>query len=368
MPSIRERLRRDDRATEQVATSSNGHANGNGHQELDLSDLRPSRTIADRMRPFGRLAFWAVLAIIFARGLSQIISPDEPIAPTVLAEKSWPDAQSEAFALDFARTYLSFSGDGAADRLTEDYNATVERYFTPDLRSDIATPAELPGHGVQQLYYSGEVTATQTVDSDHALITIEALISQDVPAGKRRAAFSGQKRVFLIVPVGRDGGGHLAIYAHPSVVAEPPTGAPDTLDTVSVADPGADEIEDLVKRFLGDYLSGAEAGALNFYLTPDAEVPPFEGGYRLIDVSDVQQLDDDEQTDTQRALLVTANVRDQTTDATYEWQYLIDVRQLDRWYVTGVRGGSGTALGPAAATPAADSESGTTTNEPAGSQ
>lgn len=367
MPSIRERVRRGDRSTEQIDAPAS--ANGNGHGELDLSQLRPPRTTADRLRPFGRVALWLVLGIIFARGLGQIINPDEPVAPSVVASESWPDAQAEAFALDFARTYLSFSGKGDPDVLTEDYNATVEKFLTPDLRGDIAAQAELPGQGVQQLYYSGEVTATDTVGPDHALITVEALVSQQVPGGERRAEFSGQKRMFLVVPVGRDGGGHLAVYGHPSLVAEPPTGQPETLDTVSVADPGAGEIEDLVERFLGDYLSGAEAGALNFYLAPEAQVPPLEGGYRLLEVTSVAQLDDDEQTDTERSLVVTASVRDQTTDVIYNWQYLIGVEQRDRWYVTAVEGGSGVSLGPAAATPAPDAgNETTTTTEPTGSE
>lgn len=380
MTSIKERLRRDSSADEHApAADANGNgagggAGGNGHRDLDLRELRPPQTTADRLRPFGRVALWVVLAIIFARGLSQILNPTEPVVEgDAAATSDWPNAAAGAFALDFARTYFSFSGDGEPQKLTEQYNATVERFLTPELRGDIAQQAVLPGEGIQQLYYSGEVVGAETMDSDHAVLTVEALIQQDVPGSKDVAAFSGQKRIFLTVPIGRDDSGNLALFAHPSLVAAAPTGSPSILDTADVDDPGARDISDLSERFLGDYLSGVEAGKLKFYLAPGTQLPPLEGGYRLVTpLQSVEQIG--EGSDTARSLVVTANVLDQTTNVKYTWQYLIDVVQRDRWYVTRIEGGPGEAAVTISDVAAADDSAAgtggsttTTTSEPTGS-
>lgn len=365
MISIKERFGRADSATEQPPATNGNGAGGNGHRDLDLRELRPPRTTADRLRPVGRVALWLVLGIIFARGIAQIVNPDEPVVGDTAAGVEWPDAATDAFALDFARTYLSFSGEGNPEKLTLEHNATVEQFFTPELRADIAAQAMLPGGGVQQLYYSGEVIGAEPVDPDHALLTVEALIQQDVPRSKDRPAFAGQKRIFLGVPVGRDEAGRLALYAHPSLVAEAPTGKPTMLDATDVGEPGATEISDVVERFLGAYLSGAETGDLRLYLLPGAQLPPLDGGYRLLDLQSVEQFGEDLDDETTRSLIVTADVRDQTTGVIYTWQYLLDVEQRDRWYIASIEGGPGEVAAPAPAPAAEDSsaeaEDGSTT-------
>ncbi|MBA2523104.1 MAG: conjugal transfer protein, partial [Solirubrobacterales bacterium] len=321
---------------------------------------------------------WIVLAIIFARGLSQIVNPTEPVTSgDGTAGATWPDAATAAFALDFARTYLSFSGDGDPDELSAAYNQTVEAFFTPDLQGDISEQAELPGNGVQQLYFGGQVVDAASLDADHAVLTVDALIQQEVPGDGDREPFSGQKRVFLTVPIGRDGNGDLALFANPGVVAEAPTGEPSTLDAIDVAEPGSADITDTTTRFLAEYLAGGGAGDLERFVAPGARVQPFEGGFKLNEpLISVEQVGGELDTPSTRSLLVSASVEDQTTGTTYVWQYFIDVnQQLDRWYVTQIKGGIG---GPASVVPAPtaddsaagapESTSTTSTSEPTGSE
>jgi hypothetical protein len=376
MTSIRERLRGGkESADRESAPATNGNdANGSRQLDLDLKTLRPPQSTADRLRPVGRVALWLVLGIIFARGLSQVINPTEPVVPADdTPTATWPDDAATAFALDFARTYFTFSGDGEPEVLTAEHNAAVELFFTPSLQGDIAEQAILPGEGVQQVYYDGQVIEAETLDTDHAVLTVEALVQPEVPGSDKREAFSGQKRIFLAVPIGRDENGDLGVYAHPAVVAEPQTGEPSTLNTESLDDPGADEISDLADRFLDSYLSGAGIGDLKFFIAPGSEVQPFAGGFRLTDVQSVEQVGGDGDIATARSLLVTVAARDQTTDVEYTWQYLIDVERLDRWYVTRIKGGPGgeavTAAPTAAETPPAEAAGGDeTTGEPAGSE
>src|SRR4051794_23497843 len=71
-----------------------------------------SVTIADAFKRAGRLVLWLLVAVLLARGLAGVLArPDRVASASVVrpAAPSWPDDEARAFAVDFARAYLTFS-------------------------------------------------------------------------------------------------------------------------------------------------------------------------------------------------------------------------------------------------------------------
>jgi len=62
------------------------------------------RTLGEAMRPVGRLALWAALAVLLIRGATAIVAA--PAGPDRRAGHSGPGRRAESLAVGFARTYL----------------------------------------------------------------------------------------------------------------------------------------------------------------------------------------------------------------------------------------------------------------------
>src|SRR4051812_50225444 len=81
------------------------------------------------------MLLWLLVLVLLLRGLAGVVVPREaaPTAPVVKASPMvWPDDAARAFAADFARAYLGFSGDPEASA------RAVHAFVSPELASSVA--------------------------------------------------------------------------------------------------------------------------------------------------------------------------------------------------------------------------------------
>lgn len=261
------------------------------------------------LRPVGRAALWAALAVLLVRGAAAIFSdPASSAQPADPRGSAGPGQAAEGMAVGFARTYLeSPTPEALAPYLAEGAHvATGQGPSPPGLveQAEVVRSAPLGG-GRWDLTVSCDLRDSRVLD--------------------------------VAVPILRRSAGEVAALGAPSVVAVPAATGADPERPRSIAGSDAAAIDELVAKFLPDYLSAGSSRELAYLLAPGASLVPLGGSVESVAVGHVEQLGDGE--GPRRDLLVGARVREPSGGGIYPASYRLRVvRRADRWYVAGVEG------------------------------
>jgi hypothetical protein len=152
-----------------------------------------------------RIAFVTVATVLSLAGLRQVVAPRRaPILRTSVASAG-VDTAAHAFALQFARAYLSYDAADPAARA-----AALEPFALSGSDPDLSyTP---PARGAQGVVWA-DVAQDQPALAGGRIVTVAAQLT------------SVRAPVYLAVPVRRDGSGALALAGYPAFVGAPAIGA-----------------------------------------------------------------------------------------------------------------------------------------------
>ena len=263
------------------------------------------RTLGAALRSVGRVALWTLVALLLAKGAAAVLaSPPKQVAGS--ASQGAADDPTSAFAVRFARTYLS----GSSRELTPLLAPGVSDETIPD-----AAGTDAP---VEQV----EVAGARDLGAGRAIVTVACELG-------------GGRTLYLAVPIVREGAGEVAALGAPAVVAGPAGVTRSPARPGPLAGSSGAAIADLVRRFLPAYLSATDPGDLSYLLAPGARVTPLGGALRLLAVGMVKQEGDGE--GPRRTAIATARVRE-PGGASLRLAYRIEVVRRGRWYVEGVEG------------------------------
>lgn len=187
-----------------------------------------------------------VLALVLLLGLRSLFLPTDPAAPILPAATA--DAPSRAFALQFARAYLTYDVERPGVRA---------RALAPFLSDAVDSEAGFFAGGGRQEVTWAEVASDQAALTGGRAITVAAAIStQALP-------------VYLTVTVAHEPDGPLSLVGYPAFVGAPAISrdAP-SLTRSAVED---EQVAAVVARALRNYLAGS-AQNLKADLSPDAAV------------------------------------------------------------------------------------------------
>jgi hypothetical protein len=267
------------------------------------------RPLGGVLRPIGRLALWAALAVLLIRGGAAILeSPERTPTPITGTKSAGPGQRAEALAVGFARAYL-------------------EAPSSNDLRAYLAGGAHLgAGHRPRA---DGEVAQVEVVSSERI--------------GGRRWVLTvscdlrDARTLDLAVPIVRQEAGEAAALGAPSIVAVPAPAGADPERPRPIAGPGAGAIGELVSKFIPAYVAAGKASDLAYLVAPGSMVVPLGGGLDVASVGHASQLGGAE--GLERDLAVTVRLGDPETGAVYPLTYRLRVVERSRrWYVAGVWG------------------------------
>jgi len=284
---------------------------------LDSLDAAAARMARRRLAvAAGRAVLWTVLAFVALRGVTDLLGNEDVPARVVAAgaAPAWPDDEAQAFALRFARAYLSRSR-----RYPGVERQTVAAMAAPELRD--ALTVSVPSRVRPQAVPEVSVARVVGLDRDRALVTVACTV-----LGRSISTR------YLAVPVARDAAGGLIVFDLPSFTSPPrPANAPRLAQREPLEGSEADAVNALVRRFLAAYLAG-DREQLPFVMARDA-VPPAPLGerYQLVDLERVQRLD-------HARVTAVARVRESESRAVYTLRYRLRLKRTDRWLVLGVEG------------------------------
>jgi hypothetical protein len=262
------------------------------------------------LRSVGRVAIWVVVGLLLVRGLGAVLVPPAASAPAASVESVGADQASAAFAVRFARTYLSDPTPQAlAPFLAEGASVASGR-----------SPAAATAEPIQ-----AEVSATQELGGGREILTV---------ACELRDA----RTLYLAVPIVRSEAGEVAALGAPSMVAAPGVAGADPERPQPLAGSDAAAIQGLVAKFLPEYVSASEPGSLSYLLAPGAAVQPLGGSVQLAAVSGVTQVGSGE--GPRRTVLAAARLGDPASGAVYPLLYRLEVVKHGRWYVSAIEGAS----------------------------
>lgn len=259
-----------------------------------------------RLRRIGRVALWALVALLLIRGTESVLSPapEPPRAPA--GAKGSPLGQaSSAFAVGFARAYLT---EPSLRRLSDRFAEGVAP----------KTGASTPGRVVAQ----AEVAQTQRLGGGRAIVTVACELL-------------GGRVLYLAVPIVRDSAGEVAALGAPSLVAAPETAGLEAERTQPLSGADAGAIGELVDRFLAAYVSTSEPADLSYYVASEAGVTPL-GGLRLVGTPRVREPQDEG--GPTRTIIASVHARDESIGVTYVLSYRLELVKHERWYVNAVEG------------------------------
>jgi Conjugative transposon protein TcpC len=259
-----------------------------------------------RLRRIGRVALWALVALLLIRGTESVLSPTPEAPQAPAGAKGSPLGQaSAAFAVGFARAYLAEpSLRHLGDRFAEG--------VTPRAGADAS------GRVVAQ----AEVAQTQRLGGGRAIVTVACELL-------------GGRVLYLAVPIVRDSAGEVAALGAPSLVAAPETAGLEAERTQPLPGADAGAIGQLVDRFLAAYVSTSEPADLSYYVAPGTSVTPI-GGLRLVGTPNVRESQDEGGPD--RTVIASVRARDEASDVTYFLSYRLELVRRERWYVSAVEG------------------------------
>jgi hypothetical protein len=277
-------------------------------------DRRPgARTVGAALRGAGRVALWALIALVLVRGLGDVLAGPRTGAASSAAEQEsgFTSDQARALAVAFARVYVSRPTAGA-----------LAPYLARGLTEQLRRSSAASGERVLQATVAG----VEPLGSDRALVSVACEL-----------AGAGNRVLYLAVPLARDPSGSLSVSGLPSFVPPPPMGQAQGEEAQRLAGPGSAQIRRLAQRFLAAYLSRGRAGALSYLVAPGAHLTPLGLGLRLIGVAGVGQAGSGSEPGRQ-TVLVRARVQEAASSATYPVAYRLELVRSDRWYVAAVEG------------------------------
>jgi Conjugative transposon protein TcpC len=264
------------------------------------------RTVGGALRAAGRVALWALVALLLIEGVSGVLAPPPRQQDAGVDRSEASDPATSAFATSFARVYLS----GASPQ-----------ELSPLLAPGVDVPSfSGTGIGVEQ----AEVAGIEDLGAGEAIVTV--------------ACATGDARIlYLAVPIVRASAGEVAAQGVPALVAGP-AGVGEPIDAPGpLAGPDAGAIADLTRRFLPVYLSAPGAEELAYLLAPGARVTPPGGGLEVTDVPSVKQLGSAE--GRRRTVIAGVRVLDSLSGSSFGLAYRLEVTRGDgRWYVERVEG------------------------------
>jgi Conjugative transposon protein TcpC len=274
---------------------------------------RGPRSVGAALRAAGRLALWALIALVLVRGLGDVIAgPGKAAVPSAAEQESgFVSDQARALAVGFARAYMSRPTAGS-----------LAPYLAPGLSGQLPRSPAPHGERVAQ----ATVAEIHLLAADRALATVACEL-----------AGNGTRVLYLAVPVARDPSGSLSVSGLPFFVPAPRTGRAKGEGAAPVAGPGGAEIRRLAQRFLAAYLSPGRAGELSYLVAPGEHMIPLGPGLRLIKVIGIGQAGSTSSPEG-RTVLVRARVKEATSSATYPVAYRLELVHRDRWYVAAVEG------------------------------
>jgi Conjugative transposon protein TcpC len=243
-----------------------------------------------------------VLALLLLLGLRALFFSPAAGAPARAAATA--DAPSRAFALQFARAYLTYDVDRPAAR---------SRALAPFLSDAVDAQAGFFAAGGHQEVIWAEVASDQPALTGGRAITIAAAIStRPLP-------------VYLTVTVAHDRGGPLSLVGYPAFVGAPAISrdAPG----VSLSAVEDEQLTAVVARALRNYLAGS-AQNLKADLAPGAAVTLPTLTLRVRSVGRIDWLG----RSGARAVLATVEAID-ARGATYTLAYELGIAIRDRPYV-----------------------------------
>ena len=187
-----------------------------------------------------------VLALLLLLGLRSIFF--SPTAGTPARAAAAADAPSRAFALQFARAYLSYDAERPAAR-----SRALAPFLSDAVDADVGF---FPAGGSQAVIWA-EVASDQPALTGGRAITVAAAIdTQPLP-------------VYLTVPVAHERGGPLSLLGYPAFVGAPATSR--EAPAVSRSPVEDERLRAVAARALRNYLAGS-AQNLKADLAPGAEV------------------------------------------------------------------------------------------------
>ncbi len=176
-----------------------------------------SSSLGSTLRGIGRAALWTVVALLLVRGTSSVLSP--PVDAAAPSKASVVDEAGDAFAVHFAREYLSEPSFAALSPLLAD-----------GARIGSGHPPASPGAEVTQ----AEVVRRRALGDGQAVVTVACDLRD-------------ARTLYLAVPIVRSGAGEVAALGAPSFVAAPAVAGVDTSERPQpLAGPDAAAIEALV--------------------------------------------------------------------------------------------------------------------------
>jgi len=298
-----------------------------GHLRFGAAAKRPAgelprisvmRTPAAMLRRLGRWVLWGFVLVLLLRGAADLFERERPpvaarAAPAAAA--AWPDDDARAFAVDFARAYLTYSPQHPDVQVR-----TLQAFATPDLAASIAP--ELGDDARRQVVDVVTVARTARIDAGHALVTVAATVSDGSTVTR-----------YLTVPVARDARGGLVVSELPSFTAPPARAEvePPAVETLTGPDRAA--IEDVLERFFTAYLAG-DAGDLEYLVPAGVRLGALGQPHELLGVTAIAAAGPPQ--GRTRAVLATVRAQDVRTKAVFSLRYRLRLVREDRWYVLAV--------------------------------
>jgi hypothetical protein len=270
------------------------------------------------LRSAGRLVLWCVLALLLVRGASDVLAGERPPPPVPGARGtavSWPDDEARAFAVDFARAYLSYS-----PRQPDRYARGVLPFVSADVAGSVVP--RFARSDSRQFVQSAVVARTSASGDERALVTVAAtVVGRDVSTR------------YLTVPVARDPGGGLTVYDPPSFSAPPARGRVQRAELEPVSGAEGAEVQDVLARFFRAFLAGRSAD-LEYFVPAGVRIGALAQRYELAGLDSVEQIGSS--AGRTRSVLASVRARDAQSRAVYPLRYRVRLVRRDRWYVAAV--------------------------------
>jgi len=237
------------------------------------------------------LGLWALVGLLLLRGVSGVLTEPQQNGSSAADRSSATHPATAAFAVRFARAYLTDASPQA---------------LAPYLAPGISTPAP-GGTGTVAQVEQAEVAAVRDLGDRQAIVTVACELDD-------------ARTLYLAVPIVREDAAEVAALGVPAIVAGP----------------DAEAIVGFVRRFLPAYMSAASPDDLSYLLAPDATVTPPGGDFEVVAVASVKQIGSGE--GARRTVVAAARVRDTASGAVFPLAYRLRLVRQDRWYVEQVEG------------------------------
>jgi hypothetical protein len=266
----------------------------------------------------GRVVLWCAVTVLLLRGASDVMAVQEP-APVQREPRGvaagWPDDAARAFALGFARAYLSFEPERPAA-----YARGLERFVAPELAASVV-PQFAP-HGARQVVQDVTVARIARVDDRHALITVAVTLAAERVSTR-----------YVTVPVARDAGGGLVVSDLPSFAPPPALGSDSAPELEPLTGTARVEVEDVLARFFEAFLAG-DSAQLEYLVPAGVRIGALADPHELVAVASIAQLGAGE--GRERTVVAAVRARDAATGVVYGLRYRLRLVRGDRWYVAAV--------------------------------